>query len=251
MRRAGLALVSLLSLLGALGLWEAAARLLANPELLPPPSEVFTTGWSMLRAGELTTALGISLARVGAGYLIGVVSGVAIGLLLGGLPALDRSAGLVFEFVKGIPPVAMVPIVIMWMGVGEVAKYVIVAYIVCIVVAISTAAGVREIPLVRLRAGAFFGLSPLAVFLRIMLPSSLPFVISGMRSGIGFAFVALVSAELIGANSGIGHIIMDGRFALQTSRMIVGILVLGAVGALLQLAFDALVQRSKILSRYT
>ena len=126
----------------------------------------------------------------------------------------------------------------------------IIAYIVWIVVAISTAVGAREVPLVRLRAGAFFGLSRFAIFRRIVLPSCLPYILAGMRSAIGFAFVALVSAELIAANSGIGQIIMDARFALQTSRMIVGLLVLGALGALAQSLFDILVARSKIAAKF-
>lgn len=85
---------------------------------------------------------------------------------------------------------------------------------------------------------------------RIVLPSALPYVLAGMRSAIGFAFVALVSAELIAANSGLGQIIMDARFALQTARMIVGLLMLGALGALVQVAFDHAVARLKIAARF-
>jgi ABC-type nitrate/sulfonate/bicarbonate transport system permease component len=85
------------------------------------------------------------------------------------------------------------------------------------------------------------GLSRTAIFLRVVLPSAVPFILIGMRSALGFAFVGLVSAELIAANSGIGQIIMDSRFSLQTDRMFVGLLVLGILGALAQLAFDRLV----------
>ena len=129
----------------------------------------------------------------------------------------------------------------MWMGIGETSKYAVIAYLVWIVVAIGTAVGAREVPRIRLRSGATLGLSRAAVFRRIVLPSSVPYIVAGLRSAIGFAFVALVSAELIAANSGVGQLIMDSRFSLQTSRMIVGLLVLGTLGALTQLLFDRLV----------
>ena len=91
---------------------------------------------------------------------------------------------------------------------------------------------------------------PMTPTVRIVLPSCLPYVVAGLRNAIGFAFVALVSAELIAANSGIGQIIMDSRFSLQTTRMIVGLLVLGALGALTQALFDLFITRFKIASRF-
>jgi NitT/TauT family transport system permease protein len=239
-----------LSIGAALLLWEVLSRYTASPELLPRPGEVLTTFWSMLASGELLTAVRDSAGRVFIGYVLGVLAGIVTGLLLGGVRAISDSVGPIFEFLKGIPPIALVPVVIIWLGIGEVSKYVVIAYIVWIVVAISTAVGARELPLVRRRAGAFLGLSHVAIFWRIILPSCLPYVLSGMRSAIGFSFVALVSAELIAANSGIGQIIMDARFALQTSRMIVGLLALGALGAAVQVIFDAVVARLRIASRF-
>ena len=222
---------------------------MASPELLPAPGTVLATFWQMSTSGELLRAVGDSAVRVLVGYALGVVAGIVTGLMLGSVRALNETIGLIFDFAKGIPPIAIVPVVIIWLGIGEVSKYVVIAYIVWIVVAISTAVGAREIPLVRLRAGVFLGLSRLAIFRRIVLPSCLPYVLAGMRSAIGFAFVALVSAELIAVNSGIGQIIMDARFALQTSRMIVGLLVLGALGALVQVIFDVVVGRLRIAAR--
>lgn len=243
-------LLPALSIAGAIVFWDLAARYTAAPELLPGPAAVAAVGWRMLESGELLEAVRDSAARVFIGYTVGVVLGVVTGLLLGSMRLLNDTVGLVFEFVKGIPPIALVPVVIIWLGIGEISKYVIIAYIVWIVVAISTAVGARELPLLRVRAGAFLGLSRLAIFWRIVLPSCLPYVLAGMRSSIGFAFVALVSAELIAANSGIGQIIMDARFALQTSRMIVGLIVLGVLGALVQLLFDVLVARLRLASRF-
>ena len=231
-------------------LWEAVARIMATPELLPPPSEVAVTFWEMLVLGDIWSAVRDSSTRVLVGYAIGAVGGIVTGLLLGGVRAADVTLAVVLEFLKGIPPIALVPLVVIWLGIGEASKYAVIAFLVWIVVAISTAIGAREVPRLRLRAGSFLGLSRLGIFARVILPSCVPYILSGMRSAIGFAFVALVSAELIAANSGVGQIIMDSRFSLQTDRMIVGLLVLGALGTASQMFFDFLVRRVRFAARF-
>lgn len=233
--------LSAVSLLAGVAVWALASLLLDKPELLPSPAAVGSTFTNMLGSGELAASVGVSLMRVAIGYLIGTTAGIATGVLLGAFRPAGHTVGPVFEFLKGIPPIALVPLVGMWLGIGEGSKYAVIAYLVWIVVAINTAVGVREIPRIRLRSAEVLGLSRAAIFTRVVLPSAVPFILTGMRSAIGFAFVALVSAELIAANSGIGQIIMDSRFSLQTARMFVGLLVLGTLGALAQLAFDRLV----------
>jgi ABC-type nitrate/sulfonate/bicarbonate transport system permease component len=242
--------ISAASVGGAIVLWHLVSSSMARPELLPPPIEVVSAFVAMVMSGELPGAVQVSLTRVAIGYAAGVVAGIFTGLALGRIAALDSTVGIAFEFVKGIPPIALVPLVIIWFGIGEISKYIVIAYIVWIVVAISTAVGAREVHKVRLRTGAVLGLSALATFRRIILPSCLVYVVSGMRNAIGFAFVALVSAELIAANSGLGQIIMDARFSLQSARMIVGLLALGATGALIQLGFDLLIAKLNITARY-
>jgi ABC-type nitrate/sulfonate/bicarbonate transport system permease component len=233
----------------AIVLWAGVAAWMHQPALLPGPALVGDAFLAMLASGELGRAVAESLLRVSVGYAAGAVLGIATGIVLGRVRLFADSVGILFDFLKGIPPIALVPIVIIWLGIGEISKYVVIAYIVWIVVTISTTVGAREIPILRLRTGAFLGLGPVAVFYRIVLPSVVPYVLIGLRNGIGFAFVALVSAELIAANSGIGQIIMSARFALQTDRMIVGLLVLGAIGAAIQVAFDLLVARLPLVKR--
>jgi ABC-type nitrate/sulfonate/bicarbonate transport system permease component len=242
-------LVSAAALLCAAFLWDRAAVLGNVPELLPRPLDVLATFVEMLRSDEIFRAVFDSLKRVAVGYFIGTAGGIVTGLLLGSVRALNDSVGLIVEFLKGVPPIAVVPLAIMWLGIGEASKYLVISYIVWIVVGTSTAVGAAEVPLLRLRAGAFLGLSRVSIFTRIVLPSATPFIVAGMRSAIGFAFVALVSAELIAANSGIGQIIMDARFALQTKRMICGLFTLAILGAGIQVAFDLTVGRLKFIHR--
>jgi ABC-type nitrate/sulfonate/bicarbonate transport system permease component len=231
--------------------WAIASAALGEDQVLPSPRQVAGTLVQMLVSGEILRASIESLRRMLVGYGIGAVAGIATGLVLGTFRSAALSLGPIFDFMKGLPPIALVPLFVMWMGIGEASKYAVIAYLVWVVVAIGTAVGAREVPRIRLRAGATLGLSRFDVFRRVVVPSTLPYIVSGLRSALGFAFVALVSAELIAANSGIGQIIMDSRFSLQTARMIVGLLVLGTLGALTQHLFDLLTSRLGVAYRGT
>lgn len=241
--------VSSMSVLLAVAVWAALAVAIEQPELLPGPLAIWDALIAMLTSGELARATYQSLIRFCIGYIVGALLGIVVGVALGRSKTTYECFGLVFEFMKGIPPIALAPIVIIWLGIGEVSKYVVIGYIVFIVLAINTASGAQEIPLVRLRTGAFMGLGKISSFRRIVMPSIVPFVLIGLRNGIGFGFVALVSAELIAANSGVGQIIMDARFSLQTDRMIVGLLALGCLGAVIQAGFDNIVASVPVLKR--
>jgi ABC-type nitrate/sulfonate/bicarbonate transport system permease component len=239
-----------LSIALAVAAWALASRYAVDPALLPPPGEVARAAARLLGSGELLDAVGASLGRIAVGYLMGALAGVLTGLVLGGIRAADVVLGPLFEFLKGLPPIALVPLTIMWFGIGETPKYIIIAYIVWVVVTVNTAVGVQEIPLLRVRAGQFLGLSGPERFVRIVLPSVALYLLVGLRTAIGFAFIALVSAEVVASNSGLGYLIMDSRFSLQTTVMIVALLALSVLGALTQLCFDAAVGRSRLLSRY-
>lgn len=242
--------IGVLSVAAGIVLWAIGGALWDDPTTLPSPLAVWKTAGDMALSGALLDAVLASLERIAAGYVVGAIAGIVAGLLLGGVQAIDDLLGPIFEFMKGIPPIALVPIMIMWLGIGELPKYLIVAYIVWVVVTVSVVTGVREIHKVRRRAGWSLGLSGPAIFLRIILPSAAPYLIAGLHSAVGFAYIALVSAELIASRSGVGFIIMDSRFSLKTSQMIVGLITLGVMGALSQLAFDFAVGRSRWLSRY-
>jgi ABC-type nitrate/sulfonate/bicarbonate transport system permease component len=239
-----------LSVALALAGWGLASAYLVDPALLPSPLQVWQAGLKTAASGELVEAVGVSLSRIAIGYLLGAAAGVVTGLILGGIRAADAVLGPVFEFLKGLPPIALVPLTIMWFGIGEFPKHVIIAYIVWVVVTVNTAVGVREIPVLRLRAGQSLGLTAPERFVRIVIPSVASYLLIGLRNAIGFSYVALVSAELVAASSGLGYLIMDSRFSLQTARMIVGLIVLGLLGALSQFLFDTWISRSRFVSRY-
>jgi ABC-type nitrate/sulfonate/bicarbonate transport system permease component len=242
--------IATLSVLTGLILWGLISGNLVSETLLPHPMSVWREAVLLSRSGLLWESIAISLWRIGCGWALGVVFGVFTGLILGEIRVVEAVIGPIFEFLKGIAPISLVPIMIIWFGIGELPKVLIIAYITWVVVTVNTMSGVREVPKTRLRAGRCLGLSPVRMFYRIILPSAAPYVLSGIRSGIGFAYLALVSAEIIAVDKGIGFLIMDSRQNLQTPLMLVGIFSLGLLGASSQLIFDLLVRYIPWLSRF-
>jgi len=242
--------ISIASLVIGVALWWLLSAAIGDAALLPSPLEVARTAANMIASGVLAQSMAASMERVVVGYVAGAFVGILTGLLLGQFKILNDIFGPVFEFLRGIPPIALVPMLVLWFGIGELPRYIIVGYIVWIIVMIGTYTGVREIPDVRRRAGLFMGFSHLAILFRVILPSAMPYTLGSMRSAIGFAFIAVVSAELIAAKSGLGFIIMDARFTSNTSQTIVGVLALGVLGSLTQWLFDFSTSKSAMISRY-
>ena len=242
--------VAVASIVTGIIVWAFASTYLVPETLLPHPFSVWDTAVEMSDSGLLWTSIDASLWRVGWGWVMGVVAGIITGLILGELRAVDAVIGPIFEFLKGVAPISLVPIMILWFGIGELPKLLIIAYITWVVVTVSTATGVREVPNVRLRSARCLGLSQLDVFYRVILPSTASYVLVGMRSGIGFAYIALVSAEFIAVDKGLGFLIMDSRLNLQTSLMVVGIVTLGLLGSSSQVIYDVITMQIPWLSRF-
>ncbi len=243
-------IVATLSILTGLAVWGLASGTVIDETLLPHPFSVWQEAVAKAESGLLWESIGVSLWRVGWGWVLGVSAGILTGLILGELRGVESVVGPIFEFLKGIAPISLVPIMILWFGIGELPKLLIIAYITWVVVTVSTMTGVREVPNVRLRAARCLGLSQLQVFYRVILPSTASYVLLGMRSGIGFAYIALVSAEFIAVDKGIGYLIMESRLNLQTSLMVVGIVSLGVLGSGSQLLYDAITLHIPWLARF-
>jgi len=238
-----------LSTLVLLLVWYGLSEWVVGESLLPSPLGVLQRAAELTASGELPQSVATSLGRIVIGYVLGTVLGIAIGLVIGRLPLLERLVAPSLGFVRSIPPIAFVPFSIILFGIGEASKYAIIVYLVAIVLALSTAAGVRETPRIRIRAAQALGANGLTVLLEVVLPSAFPFVLAGLRVGLNLAFMAVVSAELIGARSGLGHIIIDSQTMMETDRMLVGILSLGLLGALLDRVADLVITRR--LGRFT
>lgn len=228
--------------------WSLFARLFAYPDLVPSPSETFGTGAGMLLNGELLSHVGVSLQRVLVGYAVGCLSGVLIGALMGRIRMVAQLADPLLQLARPISPVALVPLSIIWFGIGDMSRYFIIFYGVVIIMIINTAAGVASTPRIRMNAARCMGAKRWQIFYRVVIPSAVPYILTGMRVALGFAFMGIVAAEMIAAQSGIGYLIMQSRMLLRTDIMFVGLVTLGIVGALIDGAFKLAIDRT--MKRY-
>ncbi len=224
-------LASVISLGAVLAGWEAITRLqLVSPLFLPPPTVVLGEGVRMLASGELSRHVAISLARVGLGFAVGAAVGTALGLLLGGSRLAEAIGHPLIAAAYPIPKIALLPLLILWLGIGEMPKVAMIALGVFFPVVINTYAGVRDTDALMIKAATSLGAAPGQVVLRVVLPSALPMILAGYRLGAGIALLLVVSAEMINATTGIGFLILNSGDLMLTSKLMVGILLLSLLG---------------------
>ena len=229
-------------------LWWISTYLFFNPKLVPPPDVVADTLWSITASGELFAHVGASLRRVVIGYLIGSIWGIAIGVIIGMYRIADDLLEPPLQFVRNITPVAIVPLAIHAFGLDEASKYFVIWYGTIIPVVFNTAAGVSGTPTIRIRAAMCLGATQRDVFLRIIIPSAWPFIVTGLRVALGFAFMGVVAAEMIAAESGVGFLIMQSRNMFLPGQMFAGLFMLGVIGMLTDRAFRFAL--SRMMHRY-
>ena len=186
----------------------------------------------LIRNGSLLRDIAASLGRILAGFALGSVLGFALGLLMGASARLRYIVDPYVNFLRFISGIAWIQLATLWLGLGESPKIALVAYVTIFAVAINTLAGFRAIPRNRVRAARSMGASRLQLFLWIELPSCVHFALQGMRLAMAGAFLTVVAAEMIAANSGIGFLIHSSRQFMATDAMFVGILALGLLGYL-------------------
>lgn len=214
--------------------WEAASRAgLADPLFLPAPSQIWKALREMALSGELARHLGASLVRIGAGWLVGTAAGVALGGLIG-LSWLGRSAGLPFiSALFPVPKIALLPLLILWLGIGEASKVATIALGVFFPMAVSTYAGVDNVPRNLIRMAQSFNVPFHKIVLDVVIPGMLPSVLSGFRISASIALILVVSSEMIGANTGIGALLLTSGNLMQTDQLMAGIVAIAILGLLI------------------
>jgi ABC-type nitrate/sulfonate/bicarbonate transport system permease component len=224
-------------------MWELLHLYVVNPLLLPSPLKVVRTLFDLLQSGELVTDIAASLRRIVVGYAMGCGVGIVLGLLMARSIWVNDLLSPILEVLRPLSPVAMLPLVLIWFGIDEFAKYFLVSYTAAIIVLLSTAAGVASMPIIRERAAACLGASERQIYLHVILPSTIPHIVTGMRTALGFSFMAIVAAELIAAEDGIGYLIMQSRMLIQVDQTFAGLLTLSALGALSDVVFRLTLSR--------
>ena len=237
--------ISALTVLGVLLAWHlAAAVALVSPVFLPSPLVVAKSLKMLVTDGFVDSTLfqhaAASLGRVLAALVASVVIGVPAGLLIAtsrvGRGILDP----IVEFLRPLPPLAYLPLIIIWVGIGEVSKVTVIALSMLPSIIIATAAGVRAVPKDHINAARSFGATRRQVLLHVILPSSIPSILTGTRIALGTGWSTLVAAELVAATRGLGFMIQSAAQFLVTDVVIAGIVVIAAIAVLLEVAARAL-----------
>jgi ABC-type nitrate/sulfonate/bicarbonate transport system permease component len=225
------------ALAGVLILWTLVsygnARLEILPTaFLPTPGDVFQVGAEATRDGSLGQHLTTSLGRVAQGFGLAALAALALGILAGISAPVRLALEPVIEFVRPIPPLAFLPMFLVWFGLGEASKIAFIGYTTFFPMFVAIAAAVLRVDVMLLRAAASLGASRAALIRRVVLPAALPSIIVALRLGFGLALFVIVGAEFMGADAGLGHLIMEGRTFFNPAQIVMGALVLGLLGSL-------------------
>ncbi len=214
--------------------WEVLSRKgFIRPTILPPPTDIWQVVVEMTVSGELLKHLLISLERVVKGFSVGAVLGLISGILIGLSPRIERAVALVTGLLRPIPIIAWVPVLILWMGIDEASKITVIAIGSFWPVLLNVIQGIRSTDRKYLEVATILEKSRWMLLTKVILPSALPSIFTGIRIGIGIAWMSVVGAELIAASSGVGYMIMYARELSQADVMLVGVFSIGITGLLI------------------
>jgi sulfonate transport system permease protein len=211
--------------------WEVLAQMgWLSPQVLPAPSKVVKTAFKLAISGTLLNDLGVSMLRAGIGFAIGGGIGFALGTLVGFSRIAEAFIDRSVQMIRAIPFLALLPLVIVWFGVGEGQKIFLVSLGVAFPIYINTTLGIRQVDPKLLELGRVQGLGTWQLIRRIILPGALPSILTGIRYSLATAWLALVVAETIGAQSGLGFLAMDAREFLRTDVIVLTIVIYALIG---------------------
>jgi ABC-type nitrate/sulfonate/bicarbonate transport system permease component len=214
-----------------------------NELLFPPPTKVAAALWDELIRGTLILDLGMSVTRVVVGFVSGAAVAIVVGLLTGRYAILSNLLAPIFQLLRPIPPIAFVPIVILWFGLSEWGKWFLVFWGVFFTVWVATHLGVQRADPALIRAARSLGAPDRLLIRDVILPSALPTIFVGLRTAVSISFYTLVAAELAGAVAGLAYRIDLAHQNMQTGQMLGGLVMLGVVSAAADRGFALLSRR--------
>ncbi|WBB91086.1 ABC transporter permease [Verrucosispora sp. WMMC514] len=239
--------LSVLSVALGIVIWDLVSRNY-TAFFLPSPLLTWRGAVELVQDGTLWSSVSASSTRILTGWGLGVVIGVPVGLLMGCVPWLRLMLDPYIQFFRFVPPIAFVTLAIIWLGPGEASKVALIFYTTVFIVALNTLAGVLSVDELRLRAARALGAGPARTLVSVVLPSTVPHVVTGARLAMGNSFLTIVSAEIVAAQSGLGSLIWTARNYAKTEWVFVGIIALGVLGYLFDWILRAV--SSRTLRRY-
>jgi ABC-type nitrate/sulfonate/bicarbonate transport system permease component len=214
-----------------IGLWQIAGSAgWINPLFLPTPAAIARAIWQLAMSGALWHHLSYSIMRIGTGWILGTIAGVIVGFAIG-LSSLARGVGITFiSALFPIPKIALLPLLILWLGIGEQPKIATIALGVFFSTAISVYSGVDNVPRNLIRMAQSFNVPFHAIVIRVIWPGALPSILAGFRITASVALLLVVSAEMIGAEYGIGAFVLQAGNLMQTDQLLAGVVILSLFG---------------------
>ena len=216
-------------------LWQAVGFLndwlhFYNPKLFPAPLDVAVSAWRLAQAGVLWTDIWVSTLRVVEGVVASAPFGIVLGMLIGRVRRVEDTVEPVIELLRPIPPLALLPMIILWFGIGEASKVFFIAYSCFFVIFTTVVVGVRNIDPVLLRAGESLGLSRWQLYRFVIMQAVMPDIMLGLRLALSVGFLVIVAAEFIAADTGLGYLINYSRTWFRVGDMLVGAITIGVLG---------------------
>ncbi|MSV29840.1 MAG: ABC transporter permease [Bryobacterales bacterium] len=226
----------LVALVAVLILWRQGV-IYSGTKVFPSPYDVQLGLAELIRKGLLWGYIGDSLFRVGSGYTLAIALGIPTGIILGWYPNASAAFNPVIQLMRPISPLAWIPLSIVWFGVSNFAAVFLIFMASFFPVVVATMNGVHNVPPMMRNAGINFGLSPAALFRRVIFPAALPQVLVGLRIALGISWLVVVAAEMIAVDSGLGYLIIDSRNAGKRYDLVIaGMLLIGVIGLCLDLS---------------
>jgi sulfonate transport system permease protein len=220
-----------------LTLWEYTASTgMLSTRVLPEPWAVVKTAWQLTRTGELWSNLRVSAGRAFAGLIVGGGLGLTLGLLTGVSRRAEIALDTTVQMLRNIPPLALIPLVILWFGIDEGAKLFLIALGVFFPIYLNTFHGIRSVDRGLIEMARSYGLTGWRLYREVILPGAMPSILVGLRYALGLMWVLLIVAETVSASSGIGYMTMNAREFLQTDVVLGGVLMYALLGKLADVA---------------
>lgn len=206
---------------------------LVKPSLVPTPWDVMTKWWGLVVGAGFLMDMYMSTQRVGLGVALGIVAAVPVGFLLGWYQPVRRFIDPLINFFRALPPIALIPLVIVYFGIGEVAKVVILFYASFFAGVIVMYEGIAQISPIYLRVARTLGATDVEIFRRVVIPLAVPHVLTALRVALGVAWATLVASELIAAQEGLGAVIQDASSFFQLDTIYAGIITIGVIALIM------------------
>ncbi len=247
-RETSVTLVSMITIAVLVFVWWLVTRLgWIDALFLPSPAAVIDRFQDLIANGYMSISLwshiGASLGRIGIALIAAIITAIPVGIAIGRSKIVRGILDPIIEFYRPIPPLAYLPLIVIWCGIGELSKVLLIYLAIFAPIVISTATGVRSVDQAKIRAAQSLGASQSQIVKHVILPSALPSILTGIRIGLGVGWSTLVAAELVGASEGLGFMVQSSSQLLATDVVIVGILIIAIIAFALEMGLRHLQKR--------